>query len=79
MAQLLTGDVAGANTVAERYLASRTEAKDPVVDYRRAQWTWISGRRKAAAQQMGAFALAAETGRCAISLRAPTPRSPSGA
>jgi tetratricopeptide (TPR) repeat protein len=32
------------------------------VDYRRAQWTWISGRRKAAAQQMGAFALASESG-----------------
>ena len=29
----------GANTVAERYLAARTEAKDPIVDYRRAQWT----------------------------------------
>ncbi len=62
LAHLLTGDVAGANTVAERYLASRAEAKDPIVDYRRAQWTWISGRRKAAAQQMGAFALSAETG-----------------
>ena len=33
-----------------------------IVDYRRAQWSWISGRRKAAAQQMGAFALAAESG-----------------
>jgi tetratricopeptide (TPR) repeat protein len=62
IARLLTGDAAGANSVAERYLAARTEAKDPIVDYRRAQWTWISGRRKAAAQQMGAFALSAETG-----------------
>ena len=62
MARLLTGDPAGANNLAERYLAARAEAKDPIVDYRRAQWTWISGRRKAAAQQMGAFALAAESG-----------------
>ena len=62
IAHLLTGDVAGANNLAERYLAARAEAKDPIVDYRRAQWTWISGRRKAAAQQMGAFALAAESG-----------------
>jgi len=62
LARLLTGDVPGANAIAERYLASRTEAKDPIVDYRRAQWTWLSGRRKAAAQQMGAFALAAEGG-----------------
>ena len=62
LAHLLTGDVAGANNLAERYLAARAEAKDPIVDYRRAQWTWISGRRKAAAQQMGAFALASESG-----------------
>ena len=42
--------------------AGNAEAKDPIVNYRRAQWSWISGRRKAAAQQMGAFALAAESG-----------------
>ena len=62
LARLLTGDVSGANNLAERYLAARAQAKDPIVDYRRAQWTWISGRRKAAAQQMGAFALASESG-----------------
>ena len=63
LARLLSGDVvAGANNMAERYLAARAEAKDTIVDYRRAQWSWISGRRKAAAQQMGAFALAAECG-----------------
>jgi tetratricopeptide (TPR) repeat protein len=62
LAHLLTGDPSGANLLAERYLAARIEAKDPIVDYRRAQWTWISGRRKAAAEQMGAFALASESG-----------------
>ncbi len=62
VARLLTGDPSGANNLAQRYLAARVEAKDPIVDYRRAQWTWISGRRKAAAQQMGAFALASESG-----------------
>jgi len=62
LAHLLTGDVNGANALAERYLAARAQAKDPIVDYRRAQWTWISGRRKPAAQQMGAFALANENG-----------------
>ena len=62
MARLLTGDAPGANLLAERYLAARLEAKDPIVDYRRAQWTWIGGRRKTAAQQMGAFALASESG-----------------
>ena len=62
LAHLLTGDAPGANNLAEKYLAARAQAKDPIVDYRRAQWTWISGRRKAAAQQMGAFALASESG-----------------
>lgn len=62
IARLLTGDPVAANTLAERYLAARAEAKDPIVDYRRAQWTWISGRRKPAAQQMAAFALASESG-----------------
>jgi Flp pilus assembly protein TadD len=62
LARLLSGDVSGANHLAERYAAARAEAKDPIVDYRRAQWTWISGRRKAAAQQMAAFALASESG-----------------
>ncbi|MCU1236973.1 MAG: Tetratricopeptide 2 repeat protein [Candidatus Solibacter sp.] len=62
IAHLLTGDAAGANTIAERYLRARADTKDQIVDYRRAEWTWISGRRKAAAQQMGAFALANETG-----------------
>jgi tetratricopeptide (TPR) repeat protein len=62
LARLLTGDAPGANLLAERYLAARLEAKDPIVKYRRAQWTWISGRRQAAAQQMGAFALASEAG-----------------
>ncbi|MEO8597459.1 MAG: tetratricopeptide repeat protein [Candidatus Solibacter sp.] len=62
LAHLLTGDVNGANALADRYLAAQAASKDLVVEYRRAQWTWISGRRKAAAQQMGAFALANEGG-----------------
>jgi Flp pilus assembly protein TadD len=62
VAHLLTGDAAGANALAERYLQARAAAKDPIVDYRRAEWSWISGRRKTAAQQMGTFALGAENG-----------------
>jgi Flp pilus assembly protein TadD len=60
--RLLAGDPSGANNLAERYFAARAEANDPILDYRRAQWMWLSGRRKAAAQQMGAFALAGESG-----------------
>ena len=62
LARLLTGDVPGANALADRYLQLRTEAKDPVVQYRRAEWSWISGRRMEAGQQMEDFALAAEKG-----------------
>ena len=62
MAHLMTGDVAGADTLAQQYFAARTAAKDPLVDYRKAQWAWISGRRKAACAQMEQVARAAETG-----------------
>jgi Flp pilus assembly protein TadD len=62
MARLLTGDVAAADVIAQRYFEARSAAKDPILEYRRAEWSWISGRRKLATQQMGAFALRAEEG-----------------
>ena len=52
MAHLMTGDVSGADAMAEQYFEARAAAKDPTVEYRKAQWAWISGRRKAACQQM---------------------------
>src|SRR5581483_5204601 len=52
LAHLMTGDVAGADAIAQQYFDARTAAKDPMVDYRKAQWQWFSGRRKAACQQM---------------------------
>ena len=60
LARLLDGDAAAAGKLADQYLAARQEAKDPIVDYRRAQWTWITGRRKEALGQLEAFAHAAE-------------------
>jgi tetratricopeptide (TPR) repeat protein len=62
MAHLMTADVAGADAIARRYFDARTAAKDPVVEYRRAQWAWISGRRRPAILQMEAFARGLETG-----------------
>jgi tetratricopeptide (TPR) repeat protein len=56
MARLLTGDSEAANKVAEQYLAARQQAKDPAVDYRRAQWMWISGQRVAALRTLDTFA-----------------------
>jgi len=62
MAHLMTGDIAGADVRAQQYFAARAAAKDPLVDYRRAQWSWISGRRKAACRQMETVAHASENG-----------------
>jgi Tfp pilus assembly protein PilF/TolB-like protein len=60
MAQLMTGDTAGADAIARQYFDARTAAKDALVDYRKAQWSWISGRRKPACQQMEQLAHTAE-------------------
>jgi len=62
MAHLMTGDIAGADALAQHYFEARAAAKDPLVDYRKAQWSWISGRRKAACQQMEKVAHDAESG-----------------
>lgn len=56
MARLWTGDVAGADALAERYHQARAAAHDPLVEFRRVQWRWLSGRRKDACREMEAFA-----------------------
>jgi tetratricopeptide (TPR) repeat protein len=56
MARLWSGDVAGADTLAERYHQARAAARDPLVEFRRAQWRWLSGRRREACRQMETFA-----------------------
>jgi hypothetical protein len=58
----MTGDVSGADALAQQYFDARAAAKDPLVEYRKAQWAWISGRRKAACRQMEQVAGASETG-----------------
>jgi tetratricopeptide (TPR) repeat protein len=55
-ARLMTGDVAGAETLFQRYLDARRAAKDPLAGFRRAEWLWFSGRRKQALAQMEAAA-----------------------
>jgi tetratricopeptide (TPR) repeat protein len=62
MAHLMTGDIRGADALAQQYFDARAAAKDPLVDYRKAQWSWIAGRRKAACQQMEKVAEAAGNG-----------------
>jgi Flp pilus assembly protein TadD len=62
VARLMSGDVSGADGLAKQYLDARTAAKDPVANYRQAEWSWISGRRKAAYQQLAIFAAGAQNG-----------------
>jgi Flp pilus assembly protein TadD len=62
VARLMTGDVNGADALAKQFLDARAAAKDPLADFHKAQWAWISGRRKGAYDQLAAFARAAETG-----------------
>lgn len=62
MAHLMTGDAAGADAIAKQYFDARAAANDPQTEFRRAQWSWISGRRKEGYQQMEKLARASETG-----------------
>jgi tetratricopeptide (TPR) repeat protein len=58
-ARLMTGDVAGASEIFNRYLDNRRNAKDPLVEYRRAEWEYRTGRRRQAVDRMESFARAA--------------------
>lgn len=62
MARLMTGDASGADGLMRQYLDARAAEKDPVLDYRKAEWLWVTGRRKEAAAQMEAYARAVENG-----------------
>ncbi|HUI58112.1 MAG TPA: hypothetical protein VLY04_24225 [Bryobacteraceae bacterium] len=62
MARLMTGDTAGADGLASQYFQARAAAHDPLLDYRKAQWSWISGRRNAGYQDMVKLARESESG-----------------
>jgi tetratricopeptide (TPR) repeat protein len=62
MARLMTGDVNGAGALDKQYVDRRAEARDPLADYYRAEWLWISGSRKEAYQRLAEFAGDAESG-----------------
>jgi tetratricopeptide (TPR) repeat protein/TolB-like protein len=57
-ARLATGDIAGADTAFGEYAQARIKAKDAMVEYRRAEWEYLSGRRKAALDRLEAYATA---------------------
>lgn len=56
MARLMSGDIEGATKLEEQYLGYRMAVHDPLVDYYRAEWAWIAGKRKEAYQGLEAFA-----------------------
>jgi tetratricopeptide (TPR) repeat protein len=55
-ARLMTGDLGGADGIFKEYLDARRQAKDPSVEFRRAEWEFLSGRKREAIARMEAFA-----------------------
>jgi len=62
MARLMSGDVSGASVLDQQYRNRRTESRDPLVEYYRAEWLWVSGNRKEAYQRLAEFARNTESG-----------------
>ena len=52
-ARLMTGDITGADKKLDSWVAARRAAKDPTVDFRRAEWLFVSGRRPQALALLG--------------------------
>jgi Flp pilus assembly protein TadD len=55
-ARLMTGDIGGADAIFNPYLDARRKAGDRAVEFRRAEWEFLSGRRREAIARMDAFA-----------------------
>jgi Flp pilus assembly protein TadD len=55
VARVMRGDVAGADQLATRYFEARAAVKDPALEYRRAEWLWLSGRHPEAMARLRAF------------------------
>ena len=62
LARLMSGDLTGAGELDKVYRDRRAAGQDPLVDYYRAEWLWVSGSRKEAYQQLTAFAQRIEGG-----------------
>jgi tetratricopeptide (TPR) repeat protein len=62
VARLLSGDTPGADTLARQFIELKQAAGDPIVEYRKAEWSWLSGRRQEAYQRLAEWAAAAAGG-----------------
>jgi tetratricopeptide (TPR) repeat protein len=55
-ARLRTGDISGADALLNQYLEIRRKAKDPLAEFRHAEWEFLSGRRQQAVALMDGLA-----------------------
>jgi tetratricopeptide (TPR) repeat protein/TolB-like protein len=55
-ARLRTGDIGGADALFHQYLEVRQSAKDPLVELRRAEWEFLTGRKSQAIARLEGFA-----------------------
>ncbi|MCL5743042.1 MAG: hypothetical protein M1541_03800 [Acidobacteria bacterium] len=55
-ARLMSGDVPGAEEIFSKYVQARQGARDPLIDYRRAEWQFLTGRRLEGIRNLVAFA-----------------------
>lgn len=60
-ASLMSGDTGSAGSIFERYIEGRRAAADPFIEYRRAEWLWLTGHRRPALEKLAVFAAATET------------------
>jgi tetratricopeptide (TPR) repeat protein len=69
-ARLVSGDLAGADAIFEEFAKAPARANDPMLESRRAEWEYSSGRRKRAVQRMEAFAAAIAPKSADVAVRA---------
>ena len=55
-ARLMSGDRPAADSSFQKYLAFRRSAGDPLIEYRQAEWEFLTGRRPAALARLERFA-----------------------
>lgn len=60
-ARLMTGDIAAADTHFNRYFKSRLALKGSAVEVQRAEWEYLTGRRRSGIARLQAFARASES------------------
>ncbi len=66
-ARLMQGDLKGADGAFADFLHARKNAGDSLVEYRQAQWEYLTGRRREAVARLDRFASSAQSGEAAVS------------